>query len=329
MFIHRHNPLRGQDVHTPILAHVLWNVRGARDESVLYRYSRRVRNILLVLILIPIVLIWSVYNPPYNNIIADRYGMTLAYLGYALLGAIFLFPLVDIATVAFGVHSIRADTNRNIKHDLLRLSLLAPQAYLQSRLVLAQARAWRILVIMWFLRFLLFVALTVALLLGLLYLMMFDDVRFVGGSSAIFGDTFNAVDLFALTYGAAALFILCVMLLAEPLWRFRMMSLLGMSVAARVRHGAWMWFAVGCAGVGALVVQGLIAAGVVFVGVQIARAFSSWGNYSTFREMTIYLGGMVPYALMPLMVWRWQTWLGAWRWRVAQRYVFLPQGDDA
>lgn len=310
------NPFRlfGYNFTHPLLFYFVRDVRGGRTPAGLRRYTRKVFLVMTVVVLLgllgAVLLTWP--NTPGD----DYWYYTVAWV-YWMWGvgiSIGLFVIVDAVTVFFAAMSIREEIGQPVKFDLLRVSPLTPEAYLASRITLAQVRSWRVFVVMWAGRLCMWGLMVFLGVMGLL-IWLYEDGSFI--------DSLSLSDMGILMMFAGAFLIFSVMFLLEPLWRFRMMAELAASVAARVRRGVWMWFTLGGAVGAVLAAQGAIAVGVVLssrLGAVVVGRLLDRTSFET--DWVAIAVGFVPWVLMPAGVWWYQTRVTRWRRRVAERTIF-------
>ena len=323
-FIGRQNPLYNVNLTDPLLSHVITTVRGGASLHRSMRLTWIIAGLVWIAMLAPLFLWLAFATSGYTTYNTYRLEIALYYSAGAMGVAIVLFPLIDIVTIAFTMTSLRSDLARQIKFDLLRLSLISPAAYIQSRLHLAKTRAWRVFVILFAAR-LGAVSLIALVLLSWFIYNILDDGFYWSGLD---WDFFYGVSVF-LTF----ISIFLVMLLLEPFWRFHMLTHVAASIAVRVRRGLWSWVAVYGALVVIMILQGAFAAGVTWAGIglyNVTEDILRWTTSSYNLRESIALGiGLLPAMAMPVIVWQLQKRLAAWRLRVAERYVFSAYGDDA
>ncbi len=292
MFDDRVNPFNSFDATHPLLSYVVREVRGGRTPEGLVRYSRRTLWILGGLLFgglfVAIALYQPVFQPSYTD---DEWALQIAalYTVGAFAVSIFTFPIVDFVTVFYAVNSIRSEMRQDVKFDLLRATTLSPYVFAASRLTLARVRAWRFFVLMWQLRIL------CCFLAG--FVLLWAVLAF-GGSTPD-----PAMGYFI--FGAV---IFVVMLVWEPLWRFRMMTNLAASFAARFRSDLAVWLAVGGSLLAVGTLQLMLAVGVGWMG---------------------FYMNILPYMAMPFVVWTLQKGLADWREQVLVDNLFRWKGEDA
>ena len=181
--------------------------------------------------------------------------------GYWLVvgAAVLLFVVVDFASIFFGVTSARSQSTQV---DLLRMSPLPPERFIEAVHQLAQAQAWRVLLIMQGMRFALLAAL------------------FTVGIMAV-----GVVVIF--TFGAGALWvvILLALLLGEPVWRLQALTAIGIMAGMRMSDRGTAWGTALGLMLAAWVVQGLVALAPIFV----ARIFIDGGSIFFVVPLTIVL----------------------------------------
>ena len=313
----RFNPFRhfGYDYTHPLLHYVVREIRGGRSPAGLNRYTRNVVIIVGLLIIagLPVITV----AVPWPGTDRDRqwyYGASLLYTFGAIGVSVLMFVITDAVTIFFAAMSVRTELGQPVKFDLLRTSPLLPGSYVASRLTVAQVRSWRVFVVMWAARMC-----TWGLLVAVGRYWDTDcsvRKRRVGLAGHHCPDGDSSV--------STGFLIFSVMFLLEPVWRFRMMAELATSIAARVRQGVWMWFALGGAVAVVLFVQGMIAMLVVFVSrviyTVIDRGFV-WLPYDSESALAL-TAGFVPWIAMPFIVWAYQRRVTRWRRRVTEQVIF-------
>ncbi len=312
----RFNPFRhfGYDYTHPLLHYVVREIRGGRSPAGLNRYTRNVVIIVGLLIIAGLLITVAV---PWPGTDRDRqwyYGASLLYTFGAIGVSVLMFVITDAVTIFFAAMSVRTELGQPVKFDLLRTSPLLPGSYVASRLTVAQVRSWRVFVVMWAARMCTWGLLVLLAAIGIL-IAVYEN----GGWG--WPDITALMVILALVTG---FLIFSVMFLLEPVWRFRMMAELATSIAARVRQGVWMWFALGGAVAVVLFVQGMIAILVVFVSrviyTVIDRGFV-WLPYDSESALAL-TAGFVPWIAMPFIVWAYQRRVTRWRRRVTEQVIF-------
>ncbi|MEO1441361.1 MAG: hypothetical protein AAFV33_13250, partial [Chloroflexota bacterium] len=233
----------------------------------------------------------------------------------------------DLVTLFYVAHAIRAEINRDVKFELLRTTTVDPQDYMASRLALGQVRAWRVYVILIGLRWL---ATLQAVLLALWGMVLLT----IDGNWPSLSEWLQSDAIFYTAFFTLAVVIFLIMLLWEPIWRFRMLSTLAGSLATRIRPGFLMWTLLAGAYLLVALLQGALAAGVTTLGawwsnLVFEHLLGSSEFQWEFRQQAGLVAGIVPYAVMPLVVWFAQARFSGWRVNVAERFIFMRRGDDS
>jgi len=308
--LHTYNPFRQSSLtHThPLLSYAIQGVRGGRTPTGLERYSRKVMWIVGGLILAGLIVTLGVTYDP-RNAFGDHYIIALLYWVGSLVVSAISFVVVDLVTLFYAAMSVRTEMAQKVKFDLLRTSSLSATTYLDAQITLAQARSWRVFIVMWAARFCCWLLLILLLIIGVIGAVLTGELYFIGWQEL-------AIALLLLL----SFCIFTVMLLWEPLWRFRMMTCLAMSIAARVRRGGWMWGTLAAATLLTVFLQGLFGVWVVFTSGWLERII---GRALSFEfEMVTAIAMLLPWLIMPLVVWFSQKQLAGWRWRVAEQAIF-------
>ncbi len=325
MLLRRMTPYNDANVSHPLVAYRVRHIRGGSTPAQMMTTGRYAFWVVGLVMLIPLLLLMLLLNPtfsdPYHDMqIAARYAIA------AVLFSIGLYPLVDFFTVYFAAMSIRTDTLDNTHYDLMRVSLIPPATYISTRIALARARAWRVFIFAWAAR----------LIAALMLLSVVAGAILIGFYENEFRLPLrNNPDVwFDFTLIAAGMVIFAIQLLCEPIWRLEMLTAFGASMGARFHRGPLMWLFLGLGWLVIVILQGALAAGVVWLAlslgelVEILFSYSGLVDYG-FRSDMQLLVGLIPYALMPFAVWNLQRWFRGWRERVAARYIFKKQGPDA
>lgn len=321
MMLFRHwNPLKGINIDHPLIAYMLRSVLGGRSEIGLLRYSWHAALITWAVMLAPMAVTVALYVPRYQN---DYFRLqTAAYYGAgAMAASIFLFPIIDLVTIFYAAITIRADRQADVKFDLLRISLVKPVRYRRSRLIVAQVRAWRVFVIMWAARLMAWITLAVVGFIALLIAFVEDGLYW----------TLDGEFWWAFIFFVVVIVIFTVMLLLEPFWRFEMLAQAATTIASRFERSGLMWLTLGGMLVLIIFSQGSFAAGVVALSWGLNRLFYSLLpyrlDYSTQTSLET-MAGLIPFMMMPLLVWTLQHWLRDWYDRLGMSSIFRPKVED-
>lgn len=300
----------------PIMRYMLLPMRVGRTAHGLKRYIRRIQLILLLLLfsahLIGFVLIG---NDLETLFVLLGFGTSMVSIGF--------FIIADIVTLFFTVTTLRHPLKDRASYDLLHISLLDPMRLTSIRFKLAELRAWRIISVLWWMRF--FGWVYSICILGYFILVSVWD------GSLYADDSFAYLLVFLLTYGV----VYSAMLLLEPFWRVKMLVALAGSLAVRFRNGLLAWLMVVLAHLICIFLQGLFAAGITALSIGCynlmntllqagySTALSELNTYSlSFVEIPALLFASIPPFLMIGLVWNLQNWLTTWRTHVTKQYIF-------
>ena len=319
------SPFEVFDHHHPLLAYVIREVRGGRTPEGLVRYTWKVAAVLSALMFGGALLAPVVFLSPYNT--DDHFlQVWLVYSLAAVSASIFLFPLVDLVTLFYGAVGIRTEVKHDVHFDLVRASTLEAHAYVQSRLALAQVRAWRVFIIMWLMRLFACVILALTALAALLFS--------IASGNLTLTDILSPEMVYMAFFVTAGSIIFLILMLWEPLWRFRMMTALAATLAARIRGGVTMWLTLGGATMLVVFVQGMFAIFIVWMGAIMTSFVSDlWSvnvsDSGAFREMLSLAAGFIPWMALPPGVWALQTSVTRWWEGAAVAAIFAPTREDA
>lgn len=257
--------------HNPLTQYVMRSIPGARTPQGLYRYTMIVGGLVFGLGIAGWLLLLLAFRPnsAFWGYASDHIEISWEYLAYALGASAFFFAIVDLVTVFFAAASIRIDKARAVQFDLLRTSPLEPAQYIESRVVIAKARTWRVFVVLWAGR----LAAWVLLVLNILWTLGF----------AVSQDGWPRLDeLFLVGFVTLAVFaifvVFTILFLLEPFWRLDMLTRLAVSIAARIRSGLWAWMMV------------LIGLGLVVVGQGGLRLGCRSSRFGSVRFSHLYWG---------------------------------------
>ncbi len=319
------SPFETFDYQNPLLSYVIREVRGGRTPQGLVRYTWQVAAVVGALMLAGAVLTPLLFWAPVS--FRGEYWFIQVFVGYSIVVAlisIFLFPIIDLVTLFYGAISIRTEVARDVRFDLVRASTLNPQDYVQSRLALAQVRAWRVFIVMWIMRFFGCLLLAISGLVALA-LLIFESGVFID-------DVLRPEVLYGVSFVVAGIAIFLPLMLLEPLWRFRMMTALAAALAARIRGGFTMWLALGGSTLLVLFLQGMFAVTVVWVGSLMSSFVNEmWFSYDSnyqFRDMASTTVGLIPWMAMPPGVWALQMSVTRWWEDTAAGSIFTPRARD-
>lgn len=236
----------------PLFAHEMRRVRHAESAKTLIDYSILMLSAICALLLL-VWLLLTLVSP--NPTTRDYFG-GVAFLSVLLPVSLLSVIALDYNCMTNSVGSINSEIRAG-RWDLLRLTTLESQQIVAAKYGVAQARAWRTMMLVVALR-----AAAVLVAGGSLVRMAFEDVQ-----------RFSTLDmplpaflLLILAAAACALFYVI-----EPFWRMRTVTAIGLAVSARVGHTvSSVVFAVGVLGAFWLA-QGFVAfALLVIVGLTIA-----------------------------------------------------------
>lgn len=129
------------------------------------------------------------------------------FIGWLFLVGVFASFVLDIVSMVASVSSIAGDMVAG-RWDLLRLSNVRAEQFVAAKCAVAQARAWRVMVVV------------VAVRVGVLVAILLD--------SLVVPRPYSRFILFV--YQSAYLLVYIV----EPLWRMQALTGIGMAIAARV-----------------------------------------------------------------------------------------------
>ena len=302
----------------PLMQYMLFPMRAGRTAHSLKRYIRRIQLILLFLLFSAHVIgfLLIVYGNDLETLfVLLGFGTSMVSIGF--------FIIADIVTLFFTVNTLRHPLKDRASYDLLHISLLDPMRLTNMRFKLAELRAWRVISVLWWMRF--FSWLYIICIMGYFILNSMWD------GSLYADDSFGYVLVLLLTYGM----VYTAMLLLEPFWRVKMLVALGGSLAVRFRNGLLAWLMVVFAHLLCIFLQGLFAAGITALSigcynlmntllqVGYSIALSELNTYNLpFVDIPALLFASVPPFLMIGLVWKLQNWLTNWRTRVTERYIF-------
>ena len=173
------------------------SVRWGNTPFALERYSYRASIITVVITL--------------SLLIVSRQTLYMPGFYVTVAAAVILFMVVDIASITF---ALSLTTPQQTQRDLLHITTIPPQLYVEARWQLVQTRTWRLLIVMQAIR------LSLAIFLF------------------IYGFWFIIFTVLS-TFGAGIL--LFVLALAEPFWRVQSISAVGVYADAVGRTPRVRW----------------------------------------------------------------------------------------
>lgn len=167
--------------------------------------------------------LWHVWRESQSNPFLFNHG--LLFVSQVGLVSFLAFFVLDIIATLTAIQTIHSDVQAG-RWDLLRLTLLSPEQIVRAKYAIAQLRGWRYYIVMTSFRLA-----SVALMAGAALV----EPGFDGLTVAQSLSREIAPPALALVVGA--LFWLGLVYVAEPLWRYRAMTALGMSLSARETTG--------------------------------------------------------------------------------------------
>lgn len=303
-------------LQNPTMRYMLLPMRVGRTADGLKRYIRRIQLILLLLLLGAHLIGFALIGNDLETLfVLLGFGASMVSIGF--------FIIADIVTLFFTVTTLRYPLKDRASYDLLHISLLDPMRLTSMRFKLAELRAWRVISVLWWMRF-----------FGWLYMvciMSYFILASMRDGSLYANDSFAYLLVIIPTYGV----VYSAMLLLEPFWRVKMLVALAGSLAVRFRNGLLAWLMVMLAHLLCIGLQGLFAAGITtlsigcynllesLLSIGYSTALSELNTYSlSFVQIPALLFASVPPFLMIGLVWKLQNWLTNWRTRVTERYIF-------
>lgn len=188
---------------------------------------------------------------------SPRSANSSGFIGLIALVSILSNVVLDLASMWFTVTSL--DTEQNpVRWDLLRLTDVHPEVIIAAKHAIAQLRVWRLMIAVISLRL-------VTIVLFLIHLIFIDNT--------VLNDPYFS---FLLLLPTAAVF--AAVYLIEPYWRLRALTMLGLSISARVKNFALAFLAGFGAIVAVWITQGIVMTllGMIFFQLVLIVFFKVW-----------------------------------------------------
>jgi hypothetical protein len=331
--LRRFHPLNGVDTEHAFIAYTLRRVRGSRTFTGSLRYSWQVLGWLALLCYVPLALWLLLYKPgPYDDFwqLQSAWVYTSWIFGLAANAQ----PLADLVAIFYSANAIASEQRSDVHFDLLRIAPMSPERYVNHRLALAKARAWRLVVISWGARV---VSWTLLVLVASISLI----VLFIEAQPINYADILDAwLRILAVLFlGGGFFFIASIFWLLEPLWRFELFANVTAGTVARRNGSAWRWPMLGAVIVGVYIAQSAFMVGyfvAVTYGSMFFYRFMQFINNNTFIDMSqdmrdilltfivLLFSGFMLYRFRRL-----QLNFADLRRRMAVDYMFRAVGGDA
>ncbi len=254
MFIKSTSPFKDFDPNHPLLSYALRSVPGGRTPEGLVRYSNKTLWILATLLFGGLAVLIGLAGATTVPKLDELLTLAVGYARVALFISILIFPIVDFVTVFYAVNAVRGDRNTDGKFDLMRITTIKPDIYAITRLTLARVQAWRVFVVMWYLRLLCCVLVTILAIVAALlqFISQLTYPLHIDVYVLAVAVVYNTLVVVGVAYA---------MMIYEPLWRFKYLSSLGALCAARHRNIGVVWLRL----VSTILITGIITLG--FLGI--------------------------------------------------------------
>jgi hypothetical protein len=267
----------------PLFKYAVRRVRWAKTVKQLRGYNWRAALIVhgLIIGLWVLLVYQSAVNYYARNPAGTTYyvGSPLEYsanfIAVLLLVSIGMDIILDFACLVFSITSIGGEVSDG-RWDLLRMTPLREESIVAAKHGLAQVRAWRVMAIVLWTR-------TAAVIVILLHAFTLP-VLFTGSfflADFFRYEFFNPL-LLLITFG-----IMLAVYVAEPVWRMRALSALGVAVSARVFNLIYAFLTAFAVMVCVWISQTLIMLGLGWVTIQFGIALTS-------GSMNLYMCAVLP-----------------------------------
>jgi hypothetical protein len=262
-------PHRKIQLPNPVFSYDVQQVRRLRTSESLTRYGR-----LLLLVSYCLLMLWWLYIiVMFAQPSVDQ--RWIAYQNfYSGIGVLWLaIPVVlPVAALILDVYSMAVTLN-NIGHEtstgqleMLRLTPLSANAYVAAKHSVAQIRAWRVLVVEVAVRMLS----VVVIIIGFTFISEFYPYYVQIAPLYEITRSFKYHPL-GTTALLITLLIFVIVYIAEPLWRMRVLTAIGLAISARSRN---LPFA-SLAGFGAIVMFHLVQVSIIVALALFRRGFNA------------------------------------------------------
>ncbi len=200
--------------HNPLFALEARHTRWGESGVTLARRSGIWIGVGALVVVMPFV-IWMALELPRTGTLSLIYQSGTDYVAWALAIGLLLGLLVDCGSIAVSIGSINGEMLTG-RWDLLRLTLLRIERLIAAKHGTAQLRAWRLM------------ALVVGVRVGAVALLIFLYSSPVFLAAPIF------IDPLEVTFGYVLIIALSLIFIAEPLWRMRALTAVGLVISSRM-----------------------------------------------------------------------------------------------
>lgn len=204
-WLERAMPYAAVPLGDPLFTYEIRRVRWGQTAERLSAYSLKVLLGVQLLVLV----LWRMFilaSPRRTGYVAfDASG---EFIGWLFLVGVGGNIVLDAVSVVAAVTSISGENSAG-RWDLIRLSNCHAEQFVTAKYAVAQARTWRVMIVV------------AATRLGVPFAILLES---------LLPQPYSRLILFVYLSGYLAVYVL------EPLWRMKAMSAVGMAIAARIRH---------------------------------------------------------------------------------------------